>query len=38
MKVIILAGSLSSRLAEETQDKVKPMVEIHGRPILCQIM
>ena len=38
MKVIILAGGLGSRLAEETQDKPKPMVEIHGRPILWHIM
>ena len=38
MKVIILAGGLGSRLAEETQDKPKPMVEINGRPILWHIM
>ena len=38
MKVIILAGGLGSRLAEETHDKPKPMVEIHGRPILWHIM
>jgi glucose-1-phosphate cytidylyltransferase len=38
VKVIILAGGLGSRLAEETHDKPKPMVEIHGRPILWHIM
>ena len=38
MKVIILAGGLGSRLAEETHDKPKPMVEIHGRPMLWHIM
>jgi glucose-1-phosphate cytidylyltransferase len=38
VKVIILAGGLGSRLAEETQDKPKPMVEINGRPILWHIM
>lgn len=38
MKVIILAGGLGSRLAEETRDKPKPMVEINGRPILWHIM
>ena len=38
MKVIILAGGLGSRLAEETSDKPKPMVEIHGDPILWHIM
>lgn len=38
MKVIILAGGLGTRLAEETEDKPKPMVEIHGNPILWHIM
>lgn len=38
MKVIILAGGLGTRLAEETSDKPKPMVEIHGKPILWHIM
>ena len=38
MKVIILAGGLGSRLAEETSDKPKPMVEICGNPILWHIM
>lgn len=38
MKVIILAGGLGTRLAEETSDKPKPMVEIYGNPILWHIM
>jgi glucose-1-phosphate cytidylyltransferase len=38
MKVGILAGGLGSRLAEETEIKPKPMVEIGGRPILWHIM
>src|ERR1043165_3667491 len=38
MKVVILAGGLGSRLAEETELKPKPMVEIGGRPILWHIM
>lgn len=38
MKVVILAGGAGSRLAEETEIKAKPMVEIGGRPILWHIM
>jgi len=38
MQVVILAGGLGSRLAEETDLKPKPMVEIGGRPILWHIM
>ncbi|RZB35452.1 MAG: glucose-1-phosphate cytidylyltransferase [Desulfobacteraceae bacterium Eth-SRB2] len=38
MKVAILAGGHGTRLAEETEVKPKPMVEIGGRPILWHIM
>jgi len=38
VKVAILAGGFGSRLAEETEVKPKPMVEIGGRPILWHIM
>ena len=38
MKVVILAGGMGTRLAEETLVKPKPMVEIGGQPILWHIM
>ena len=38
MKVAILAGGHGTRLAEETEVKPKPMVEIGDRPILWHIM
>lgn len=38
MKVVILAGGAGTRLAEETEIRPKPMVEIGGRPILWHIM
>lgn len=38
MKVGILAGGLGTRLAEETEVKPKPMVEIGGQPILWHVM
>ncbi len=38
MKVIILAGGMGTRLAEETEVRPKPMVEIGGQPILWHIM
>lgn len=38
MKAVILAGGYGSRIAEETNLKPKPMVEIGGKPILWHIM
>ena len=38
MKVVVLCGGLGTRLAEETEVRPKPMVEIGGRPILWHIM
>ena len=37
-KAVILAGGFGTRLAEETELRPKPMVEIGGRPILWHIM
>jgi glucose-1-phosphate cytidylyltransferase len=37
-KVVILAGGLGTRLAEETEIRPKPMIEIGGRPIIWHIM
>jgi glucose-1-phosphate cytidylyltransferase len=38
LKVAILAGGAGTRLAEETDVRPKPMVEIGGKPILWHIM
>ena len=38
MRTVILAGGLGTRLAEETEVRPKPMVEIGGRPILWHIL
>jgi glucose-1-phosphate cytidylyltransferase len=38
MKVVILAGGIGSRIAEETIIRPKPMIEIGGRPIIWHIM
>jgi glucose-1-phosphate cytidylyltransferase len=38
VKVVILAGGQGTRLAEETETRPKPMVDIGGRPILWHIM
>lgn len=38
MKTVILAGGLGTRIAEETDVRPKPMVEIGGYPIIWHIM
>ena len=38
MKVVILAGGYGTRIAEETDIKPKPMVQIGNKPILWHIM
>ena len=38
MKVVILAGGLGTRLAEETDHMPKPMVQIGNKPILLHII
>jgi glucose-1-phosphate cytidylyltransferase len=38
MKAVILAGGLGTRIAEETDVRPKPMVEIGGLPLLWHIM
>jgi glucose-1-phosphate cytidylyltransferase len=38
MKVVIFAGGLGTRIAEETDTRPKPMVEIGGKPVLWHIM
>ncbi len=38
MKAVILAGGFGTRIAEESDTKPKPMVEVGGRPLLWHIM
>lgn len=38
MKVVIFAGGRGTRIAEESQLRPKPMIEIGGKPILWHIM
>ena len=38
MKIIIIAGGLGTRIAEETEDKPKPMVLINDKPIIWHLM
>lgn len=38
MKAVIFAGGLGTRIAEESVNKPKPMVEIGGRPLLWHVM
>ncbi|MBN1104273.1 MAG: glucose-1-phosphate cytidylyltransferase [Deltaproteobacteria bacterium] len=38
MPVVILCGGMGTRLAEQTEVRPKPLVEIGGRPILWHIM
>ena len=38
MKVVLLAGGFGTRIAEESQMKPKPMIDIGGMPILWHIM
>lgn len=38
MKIIILAGGLGTRISEETANRPKPMVFIHGKPLLWHLM
>lgn len=38
MRTVILAGGMGTRIAEETDLRPKPMIEIGGRPLLWHIM
>ena len=38
MKLVILAGGLGTRIAEESDSRPKPMIEVGGRPLLWHIM
>ena len=38
MKCVVLAGGVGSRIAEESQARPKPMVEIGGKPMLWHVL
>lgn len=38
MQIVVLAGGVGTRIAEESSVRPKPMIEIGGRPILWHIM
>ncbi len=38
MKAVILAGGLGTRIAEESQVRPKPMIEVGGKPVLWHLM
>ena len=38
MKVVILAGGLGSRIKEYTKTIPKPMIKVHGKPLIEHIM
>lgn len=38
MKVVLLAGGMGTRLAEHTEVRPKPMVEVGGQPLLWHLM
>jgi glucose-1-phosphate cytidylyltransferase len=38
VKAVILAGGMGTRIAEESDNRPKPMIEIGGRPLLWHIM
>ena len=38
MKVVILAGGLGTRIKEYTKTIPKPMIKVHGKPLIEHIM
>lgn len=38
MKVVLLAGGFGTRISEQSQYKPKPMLEVGGKPILCEMI